>query len=116
MIRTIPLYVIAIASIVWWVPEADAAANDWAEGTPGIENGASRDFYNRAGLLPWRNYMGDWQDANGSAQGGAAFAVTTVIDNDTGRYIGPARGLSALFVDDFELGDTGAWSAVTGGF
>ena len=80
MIRTIPLWLVVFASIVWWVPDVDAAVNDWAEGTPGMENGASRDFYNRAGLLPWRNYMGDWRDANGIAQGGAAFAVT-------GRFI-----------------------------
>ena len=31
-------------------------------------------------------------------------------------YIGPARGMSALFVDGFESGDTSAWAAATGGF
>lgn len=61
--------------------------NDWAEGTPGMENGASRDHYNRAGLLPWQSFMGDWRDAAGVAQGGAAFAVATVVDNDTGRFV-----------------------------
>jgi hypothetical protein len=67
--------------------QAQAARNDWAEGTPGLENGASRDFYNRAGLLPWRHFMGDWRDAGGVAQGDAAFAVTTVVDDDSGRFI-----------------------------
>lgn len=31
-------------------------------------------------------------------------------------YIGPGRGLNALFADDFESGNTGSWLAVTGGF
>ena len=64
-----------------------AAENDWAEGTPGLENGASRDFYNRAALLPWRHFMGDWRDSNGVTQGDAPFAVTTAFDNDTARFV-----------------------------
>ena len=63
------------------------ATNDWAEGTPGLENGASRDYYNRAALLPWRNFMGDWRDSLGTSQGEAAFAVTTVVDNDIARFV-----------------------------
>jgi len=42
---------------------ARGAASDWAEGTPGKDNGASRDYYNRAGQLEWHNKMGDWRDA-----------------------------------------------------
>jgi hypothetical protein len=67
------------------VPAA-AAMNDWAEGTPGVPNGASRDYYNRAAFLPWDNYLGDWADASGVSQGDDAYAVTGVVDNDTGRY------------------------------
>ena len=63
------------------------ATNDWAEGTPGLENGASRDYYNRAALLPWNAYMGDWRDSGGVAQGSTPFAVTTVFDNDTARFV-----------------------------
>ncbi len=73
--------------VVMSVPPASAAMNDWAEGTPGIENGASRDFYNRAGLLPWRNFMGDWRDIDDVAQGDTPFAVTTVVDNDSARFV-----------------------------
>ena len=83
IIICVPLFVLIMVCAF----TVDAAVNDWAEGTPGMENGASRDHYNRAGLLPWRNYMGDWRDSAGVAQGGAPFAVTNVIDNDTGRYI-----------------------------
>ena len=67
------------------------AENDWAEGTPGLENGASRDYYNRAGLLPWWNFMGDWSDAVGVGQGDAAFAITNVVDDDTGKPMSELR-------------------------
>ena len=87
MDRSIVVLLSVLASAVLCASTVPAATNDWAEGTPGMENGASRDHYNRAGLLPWRNYMGDWKDSNGTAQGDVAFAVTNVIDNDTGRYI-----------------------------
>jgi len=42
---------------------ARGAASDWAEGTPGKDNGASRDYYNRAGQLEWHNKMGDCRGA-----------------------------------------------------
>ena len=87
MVRTIFVWLCVLASIGSWPTAVDAAVNDWAEGTPGMENGASRDFYNRAGLLPWRNFMGDWRDAAGTAQGGVPFVVTNVVDNYTGRYV-----------------------------
>ena len=61
--------------------------NDWAEGSPGLPNGATRDFYNRAAALPWIHFMGDWWDANGKAQGEAAFATAEVVDDDRTRPI-----------------------------
>jgi hypothetical protein len=36
-----------------------AAPNDWAEGTLGEDHGATRDYYNRAGLMPWKHLLGD---------------------------------------------------------
>ncbi len=64
-----------------------ADKNDWAEGTPGQANGASRDYYNRAGLLAWKNFMGDWLDAGGVPQGDRPFAKTTVVDDDTQKFV-----------------------------
>jgi hypothetical protein len=55
-------------------PGARAAKNDWAEGTPGKSNGASRDYYNIAASLPWKNRMGDWRDAKDQEQGDVAYA------------------------------------------
>ncbi len=67
--------------------EALAARNDWAEGTPGQPNGASRDYYNRAGLLKWDHRLGDWRDAKNVAQGDAAYATATLSDDDTARFV-----------------------------
>lgn len=58
---------------------SSGARNDWAEGTPGMSTGASRDYYNSAGLLKWKNFMGDWRDADNVAQGNQPFATTTVV-------------------------------------
>ena len=62
-------------------------SNDWAEGTPGKDNGATRDYYNRAGLLEWKHPMGDWQDAQGAAQGSAAYATATVAPEHKGNAV-----------------------------
>src|SRR5688572_3375777 len=56
------------------VPSVRAAKNDWAEGTPGKSNGASRDYYNSAASLPWKNRMGDWRDAKDQEQGDVPYA------------------------------------------
>lgn len=64
-----------------------AAKNDWAEGTSGRSTGATRDYYNAAGRLAWRNFMGDWHDARDTAQGDAPYAAATVEDDDTGKSI-----------------------------
>ena len=64
-----------------------AAPNDWAEGTPGLDDGATRDYYNRGVLLPWRQLLGDWVDVNGLLHGDAAWVATQVDDTDTARWI-----------------------------
>jgi hypothetical protein len=58
-----------------------AQPNDWAE------YGATRDYYNRPGRLEWRNYMGDWRDRNGAAQGNQPYAATTLVDDDRAEFI-----------------------------
>lgn len=64
-----------------------AAYNDWAEGTQAAADGATRDYYNRAGQLEWQNYLGDWADAEGALQGPQAYAVAQIQDTNTPRYI-----------------------------
>jgi hypothetical protein len=64
-----------------------AAKNDWAEGTPGHSDGATRDYYNRGGRLAWKNYLGDWRDARNEAQGEVPYGSATVRDDDTPRWI-----------------------------
>ncbi|HHM11934.1 MAG TPA: DNRLRE domain-containing protein, partial [Planctomycetaceae bacterium] len=66
---------------------AQAAPNSWAEGSAGLNDGATRDYYNRGALLAWRQFNGDWADQSGADHGDAAFAITTVEDTDTARYI-----------------------------
>ena len=63
------------------------APSDWAEGTEALDDGATRDFYNRAALLPWDNFLGDWRDANDEAQGPVPYASLNVIDQNTPRYL-----------------------------
>ena len=70
-----------------WSSVAFAARNDWAEGTPRGDDGATRDYYNRAGLLPWKNFMGDWRDARDVARGNAAYATTKVADDDNAKFV-----------------------------
>lgn len=64
-----------------------AAPNDWAEGTPGKDNGASRDFYNRATLLEWKNKLGDWRDAKDVAQGKEPYARSVVTAEHKGKAV-----------------------------
>ena len=66
---------------------AFAAQNDWAEGSAEHADGASRDYYNRAGLLKWKNYMGDWRDTVNAAQGNRAYKQVTIADDDKPRHI-----------------------------
>jgi hypothetical protein len=64
-------------------PREPAACGAWAEGTQADDDGVTRDFYNRAAGLSFRNPLGDFADAGGVEQGGVAFAVATVTDDNT---------------------------------
>ena len=55
----------------------------WVEGTMALDDGATRDFYNRAAQLAWDNFMGDWADAKGTPQGSVAYATASLPDDDT---------------------------------
>ncbi len=79
--NTLLLVAIAIAA------PARADRGDWVEGSSGQDDGANREHYNRAALLPWYHFMGDWRDANDTAQGDVAYAVSEVIDNDTRKSV-----------------------------
>lgn len=59
------------------------ACRTWAEGLDDEDDGATRDFYNRGAGLPWRNFLGDWVDADDAEQGSNPYAVATVTDDDT---------------------------------
>ncbi|MCH9648435.1 MAG: DNRLRE domain-containing protein [Deltaproteobacteria bacterium] len=61
--------------------------SDWVEGTQALDDGATRDFYNRAALLPWENLLGDWRDADGTSQGPVAYDSVNMVDDDTPEYI-----------------------------
>jgi hypothetical protein len=76
-----------IATAVLYVTRVQAARNDWAEGTTRGDDGATRDYYNRAARLPWENFMGDWWDANNRPQGDAPFASARVTDDDQPKYV-----------------------------
>jgi len=62
--------------------QADPRAQ-WIEGTMAADNGATRDYYNRSARLEWDNFMGDWVDANGDAQGNVAYATSSLPDDNT---------------------------------
>jgi len=68
-------------------PEPTLSPNDpraqWVEGSMALDDGATRDFYNRAAQLKWDNFMGDWADTNGTPQGNAAYATSSLPDDDT---------------------------------
>ena len=67
-------------------PQGCGACGQWAEGTMDDDDGATRDFYNRGARLPWRNVMGDWADADGSAQGDSPFSTHSVADDGQPGY------------------------------
>ncbi len=60
---------------------------EWYEGTQELDDGATRDFYNRGARLPWRNFMGDWHDASSIAQGDNPFTLTVVENNNQTEFI-----------------------------
>jgi len=59
----------------------------WAEGTQADDDGATRDYYNRAVSLSWRNELGDWADADGVEQGADPFATAAVPDDNTPAWV-----------------------------
>lgn len=73
--------------IVFTARSSQAAPNDWAEGTPGKENGATRDYYNRAAFLPWKHKMGDWYDAKNQPQGAVPYAIARVAKGQKGQFV-----------------------------
>lgn len=79
--RTLTLLFIAFISMY----PAQAEQSNWAEGTSQHNDGANREFYNSAAILPWQHFMGDWRDASDTQQGDEAYAVAEVIDNDSAR-------------------------------
>lgn len=69
------------------IAAATTQPTDWVEGTQALDDGATRDYYNRAARLAWNNYLGDWRDSLNVAQGGVAYATVDMVDNDTWEYI-----------------------------
>ena len=83
--RTLSRVALAWLGLLAVVTSVRGAGNDWAEGTPGKDNGASRDCYNRAGQLEWQNKMGDWRDARDVAQGNEPYATAAIKPEHKGR-------------------------------
>ena len=61
-----------------YAQDTEIRLNNWAEGAPGTDNGASREYYNRVARLRWDNFLGDWADADGTAQGDIPWAEAPV--------------------------------------
>lgn len=51
---------------------------EWSEGNNNTKDGATRDYYNKAMSLQWRNELGDWHDAENEAQGGVPFVSESI--------------------------------------
>lgn len=82
--RTLAAFALAALAL----PSAAAAQLDaWAEGSDALDDGATRDFYNRGAGLRWREQLGDWTDRDGVLHGDAPWATTTIEDTDTERWI-----------------------------
>jgi len=79
--------VLCALAILLTAGRALPARNDWAEGTPGRSTGATRDYYNAAGRLAWRNFLGDWRDREDVAQGPAPYATAHVADDDRAKLV-----------------------------
>ena len=73
--------------VLTMVSPAVAQQTDWAEGSVQHNDGANREHYNRAAVLPWKHFMGDWRDAKDVPQGDVAFAVAKVVDTDTSKPV-----------------------------
>ena len=64
-----------------------ADESDWAEGSTVHNDGANREFYNAGAFLPWKQFMGDWHDANNTKNGDEAYVETNVVDTDTRKPV-----------------------------
>ncbi|GEM_PF-4525851 len=80
-------FVLGVSVLLGGIAAGKDAPNDWAEGTPDSANGATRDYYNRAGLLEWKNKLGDWQDSAGVAQGDESYAKAVVAAEHKGKAV-----------------------------
>ncbi|MEM7009975.1 MAG: polysaccharide lyase [Verrucomicrobiota bacterium] len=77
-------------SLIWLLAVSAAAdpRSDWAEGvSEKRDDGANREHYNRAAWLPWKNFMGDWMDAENQAQGDVGFSTTKIVDDDSVKAV-----------------------------
>ncbi len=80
--------------------DADDPRAVWVEGTMAADDGATRDFYNRAAMLEWDNFMGDWADANGTSQGPVAYATASLPDdNNPGPHTWDVTSLVSAWLD-----------------
>lgn len=64
-----------------------AADYDWYEGTMAADDGATRDYYNREARLPWRGTMGDWRDADNTAQGGNPYGSAPLTNAGAEHWV-----------------------------
>ena len=82
------LLFVVIQTVCWSrVCSVLADESDWAEGSTEHNDGANREFYNAAAFLPWKQFMGDWRDADDTKNGDAAYAETNVVDTDTRKPV-----------------------------
>jgi hypothetical protein len=70
----------------WSASRAGADPGDWSEGADG-NGGATRDDYNSAARLAWKNRLGDWKDAKDVAQGDTPYAVAPVGPKQKGSFV-----------------------------
>jgi hypothetical protein len=79
----------------------DDSRAQWVEGSMALDDGATRDYYNRSARLAWDNLMGDWADANGTAQGSAAYATSSLPDDNTpGPHTWNVKNLVSDWMND----------------
>lgn len=78
-----PLLLITLLSL----STLTAAPYDWFEGTQELDNGATRDCYNRAAALNWENTLGDWTDFEGVKQGNTPYGSVLIEDTDSRKTV-----------------------------
>ena len=79
--------IVALFAGTVFAQQGTSDKSQWVEGTQEADDGATRDYYNRAARLAWDHYMGDWSDAVGVAQGDTAYGTTTLVDDDTPAHV-----------------------------